>query len=432
MAYPKTGTDPTKIRFHILNFNIMKNTVKPFEISVPDNVLNDLKNRLATTRWADDLNNDDSYYGIQTSELKKIVNYWLNDYDWKKVEAKLNAVNQYKVEINGQPIHFIYEKGKGKNPTPIILSHGWPWTYWHWSKLIGPLTDPAAYGGNPDESFDVIIPSLPGFGFSVPVADGDMNFVKMADLWHKLMTEELGYEKYAAVGSDYGALVTAQLGHKYADELIGIALAQELPLNIFQSERPWDLTEGHLAPTDVPDEVRESILDFQKTFASHVAVHMLDAQTITHGLNDSPVGLLAWILQRWKKWSDKNAAFEENYSTEDVITFTMIYWINQAIGNSIRVYANSTRYPWKPSHDRTPTVQAPTGFVFLAGEKFPPMATAENRVAMFENGPFAANFNTVYAKAFAKGGHFSPWENAEGFTEGIRDTFRVIKNGKSN
>ncbi|WP_172279452.1 epoxide hydrolase family protein [Chryseobacterium sp. LAM-KRS1] len=406
----------------------MNTDLKPFEINVSGEILKDLETRLKTTRWSEDLNNEDSYYGISTAYLKDIVHHWINSYDWEAAQKELNSFNQHKIEIDGQAIHFIYEKGKGPNPTPIILSHGWPWTYWHWSKVIRQLTDPASYGRDPEQSFDVIVPSLPGFGFSTPVKDGEMNFSKMAELWHKLMTETLGYKKYAASGSDYGMLVTAQLGHKYAEELIGIHLGQEMPLTIFQSERPWDLTEGQMIPKEASPELREGIIKFQRTYASHVAVHMLDAQTITHGLNDSPVGMLAWILQRWKKWSDINGNFEDVFSKDDIITFAMIYWVNQAIGSSIRVYSNANRYPWKPSHNRTPIVEAPAGFTFLTGDAYPPLGTEENRVGIFENGPMASQFNTIYAKAFKKGGHFGPWENPEAFIEGITDTFRLLKN----
>jgi len=405
----------------------MSTALVPFKVAVPDDILADLQNRLRNTRWAQDLDNEDSYYGISTAYLKGIVDHWLNKYDWKKAEAKLNSFPQYKVEIDGQPVHFIYEKGKGPNPTPVIITHGWPWTYWHWSKIIPALTDPAAHGGDPNQSFDVIVPSLPGFGFSTPLKDGQLNFWKMAEIWHKLMRDVLGYKKYAASGSDYGMLVTAQLGHKYASELIGIHLGQEMPLSIFQSERPWDLTEGHLVPAEASPELRDGIINMQRTYASHVAVHMLDPQTITHGLNDSPVGMLAWILQRWKKWSDQNVNFEEVFTKDDIITFAMIYWVNEAIGSSIRAYSNANRYPWKPSHNRQPVVEAPAGFTFLAGDAYPPLATADNRVGMFKNGPMADMFNTVYAKAFKKGGHFGPWENPEAFIEGIRDTFKLLK-----
>jgi pimeloyl-ACP methyl ester carboxylesterase len=403
----------------------MNTKLEPYKIQVDESVLEDLKTRLRATRWSPDLGNEDQSYGVSTAYLRELVDYWLNEFDWRQTETELNSYNQHRVEIDGQPIHFIYEKGKGANPTPIILSHGWPWTYWQWSKLIKPLTDPASFGGDPNQSFDVIIPSLPGFGFSTPVKDSEMNFWKMAELWHRLMTETLGYKKYAASGADYGALVTAQLGHKYADELIGIHLGQELPLTIFQGERPWDLTGGQMVPEGIPENLRQEIINFQHTFASHVAVHMLEPQTLTHGLNDSPAGMLAWILTRWKKWSDKNGNFAEVFPKKEIILSAMIYWVNQAIGSSIRVYANASRYPWQPSHDREPKVQAPAGFTFLVGEKYPPGATLKNRVELFKNGPLASDFNVVYAKAFEKGGHFGPWENPDAYVESIREMFKT-------
>jgi hypothetical protein len=200
-----------------------------------------------------------------------------------------------------------------------------------------------------------------------------------------------------------------------------------MPLNIFLNERPWDLTVGHMVPPDASPELRDAILLFQRTYASHVAVHMLDGQTITHGLNDSPVGMLAWILQRWKHWSDKNGTFDEAFPRDHILTNATIYWVNQAIGSSIRSYANAVRYPWTPSHDRAPLVEAPAGFTFLLGDAYPPGVTVENRVESFMNGPMRPLYDVVYAKAHEKGGHFGPWENPDAVIEGIRDTFRGLR-----
>lgn len=398
-----------------------------FVIDVADDVLGDLRSRLNATRWPADLDNEDEFYGISTKYLRGLAEYWADGFDWRAAERRLNAFTHHRVEIDGVPVHFIREPGKGPNPVPIILSHGWPWTFWDWSKVIRPLADPAAFGGDPADAFDVIVPSLAGFGFSTPVGKGDMNFWKMAELWHSLMTETLGYEKYAAGGSDYGALVTSQLGHKHAGSLYGIHLSSEMPLNIFQGERPWDLTGGQMVPPDASAELRASILLFQRTYASHVAVHMLDSQTIAHGLNDSPAGMLAWILQRWKHWSDKNGNFEDVFPRDHILTNATIYWVNQAIGSSVRSYANANRYPWKPSHDRTPLVEAPAGFTFLLGDTAPPGVTLANRVESFANGPIGPLYNVVYAKAHEKGGHFAAWENPEAVIEGIRGTFRGLR-----
>jgi pimeloyl-ACP methyl ester carboxylesterase len=398
-----------------------------FIINVSDDVLNDLRSRLKATRWSTDLNNETEHYGIGTDYMHSLVEYWADGFDWRAVERRLNEFVHHRVEIEGVPIHFVREPGKGPNPIPIVLSHGWPWTFWDWSKVIRPLADPAAFGSDPADAFDVIVPSLAGFGFSTPVSKGDMNFWKMSELWHSLMTRTLGYTKYAAGGSDYGALITNQLGHKYAASLYGIHLCKELPLTIFQSERPWDLTEGRMVPRNAWPELRESILLFQHTYASHVAAHMLDGQTITHGLNDSPAGMLAWLLQRWRHWSDRNGDFDEEFPRDHVLTNATIYWVNQAIGSSIRCYANANRYPWVPSHNRMPLVEAPAGFTFLLGDASPPGVTVESRVDFFMNGPMRSQFNVVYAKAFEKGGHFAPWENPDAVIEGVRDTFRELR-----
>ena len=396
---------------------------EPFVIAVPDEDLAELTRRLKATRWARDPRNEDQVYGISTSYLKGLVDYWIDGFDWRAAERKLNEFTHHRVNVDGVPVHFIREPGRGPAPIPIILSHGWPWTFWFWSKVIRPLADPAAYGGDPADAFDVIVPSLAGFGFSTPTA-GDMNHWKMADLWNTLMTDVLGYPRYAAGGSDYGSLVTAQLGHKYARNLYGIHLGADLRPNMFNGDTYWSLGE---VPDGVAGHMRQELISLFETYASHVAVHMLDAQTVTHGLNDSPAGMLAWILQRWRKWSDKNGVFEDVFDRDFILTNATIYWVTESIGSSIRSYRNANRWPWQPSHDRTPTIEAPAGFTFLAGDHYPPGATVDTRVAFFENGPTRDWFNPVYVKAHARGGHFVPWENPEAVIDDVRTTFRKLR-----
>jgi pimeloyl-ACP methyl ester carboxylesterase len=221
-----------------------KPDIPSFKVNIPDDTLIDLKCRLNATRWSSDLDNEDEFYGLSTRYLRGLVDYWANGFDWRAAERKINEFAHHRVVIDGVPVHFIREPGKGPKPIPIIISHGWPWTFWDLSKIIRPLTDPAAFGGDPADAFEVIVPSLTGFGFSTPLQRGDMNFWKMAEIWLSLMTKTLGHAKFAASGSDYGALVTSQLGHKYAEHLHGIHLSSTIPLNIFQGERPWDLTGG--------------------------------------------------------------------------------------------------------------------------------------------------------------------------------------------
>ncbi|WP_285103427.1 epoxide hydrolase family protein [Promicromonospora sp. MEB111] len=398
-----------------------------FTVAIPQEAIDDLKDRLRNTRWPADIDESDAYYGTSQAYMKELVAYWLDEFDWRAAERALNEANQYRVTVDGTPIHFVKEAGKGPAPIPLIMSHGWPWSYREWSKVIGPLTDPAAHGGDPADAFDVIVPSLAGFGFSTPTGRPDMNFWKMAELWHALMTDHLGYERYAAAGADYGALVTSQLGHKHAKDLYGIWLGHAIHLDLFQGERPWDLTGGAMVPPGASDEVRDGVLAFQDRYASHVAVHILDNQNLAYGLADSPVGMLAWILRRWTKWSESHGDVESVFPREHLITNATIWWVTRSITSSIRSYVNANRYPWTPAHDRTPIIEAPTGLTFLGNEN-PPGVSTEQRVQFFLDDPAQKPwYNPTYLKAHEHGGHFTPWENPEAVVEDIRATFRPLR-----
>ena len=404
-----------------------RHTLEPFKIAVSQAVLDDLARRLRATRWAPDWNNEDELYGMSTAYLRPLAEYWADGFDWRTVEAELDIFAHYRVEIDRAPIHFLREPGRGPAPIPIILLHGWPWTFWDWSKVVRPLADPASFGGDPADAFDVVVVSLPGFGFSTPLKQADLTFVGMADRFHTLMTEVLGYPKYAAAGSDYGALISGQLGHKYAAHLYGIFLGHDLVLTLMQGERPWELPASMIPPGASP-ELRASVVRFMRTYASHRAVHQLEPQTLALGLNDSPVGMLAWLLQRWKKWSDPKADFEKVFPPDHILTNATIYWVNQAFGSSVRIYQNTNRYPWTPSHDRTPLIEAPAGFNFLLGDTYPPgVKTPEERIAFFENGPTRPWYNPVHVAAHEQGGHFGPWENPQSFIDGIRTTFQGLR-----
>jgi pimeloyl-ACP methyl ester carboxylesterase len=398
-----------------------------FTISIPPETIDDLKARLRNTRWPADIDENDGYYGTSLAYMKELAGYWANEFDWSQAEAKLNEWDNYRVTIDGSPVHFIRREGTGPSRIPLIMTHGWPWTYREWAKVIGPLTDPAAHGGDPADAFDVIVPSLSGFAFSTPANRPDMNFWKMAELWHKLMTEYFGYEKYAAAGSDYGALVTSQLGHKYADELYGIWLSHRIHLDIFQGDRPWDITGGAQVSAGLPGILRGEIVSMQQRFASHVAVHILDNQNLAYGLADSPVGMLSWILRRWAKWSESNGDVESVFPREHLLTNATIWWVTNSITSSIRSYVNANRYPWTPSHDRTPIIEAPAGITFLGYEN-PPGVSTEDVVQRFLDNPREKPwYNPVYLKAHEHGGHFTAWENPEAVIEDIRATFRPLR-----
>ncbi|MGV9675001.1 epoxide hydrolase family protein [Nocardia sp. NPDC003482] len=396
---------------------------RPSPIHVPDEVLADLRHRLERTRWFDDVGNADWSYGVDGGYLRELVDHWRTDYDWRRAEAAMNAYDHYRVEIDGAPIHFMRRPGVGPNPIPLILSHGWPWTFWHWSKVVDPLADPGAHGGDPADAFDVIVPSLPGFGFSGPLpARPDMNFWKIADLWHVLMTEVLGHDRYAAGGCDVGALIAGQLGHRYADELYGIHIGSGQMLTLFNGDRAWDITGGHPLP-EGPPEIRGRQLALEKRFAVHLAAHMLAPSTLGHALADSPVGMLAWILERWAHWSDTGGDIESVFGKDDLLTHAMIYWVTNTLPSSMRTYANNNRYPWTPDHDRVPQIEAPTGLT-LVGYENPPGVGTDRRAAHFRASARGSWYNLVEVTAHERGGHFIPWEIPGAWVEDLRRTFR--------
>ena len=396
----------------------------PTPLQVPDEVLDDLRRRLAATRWPLDAGNGDGYYGVPRSYLQELVAYWADGFDWRAAERAINAYEHYRVDVGGVPVHFMRRPGVGPDPVPLILSHGWPWTFWHWSKVVDPLADPAAFGADPADAFDVIAPSLPGFGFSTPLADQpDMNFWKIADVWHELMTGVLGHERYAAGGCDVGALVTGQLGHRYADELYAIHIGSGQKLTLFNGDRAWDLSGGRPIPSGLAADIHAQIVALEKRFAVHLAAHVLDPSTLAYGLADSPVGMLAWMLERWTNWSDNHGDVETVFSKDDLLTHATIYWAGDAIETSIRTYANNNRYPWTPSHDRWPQVEAPTGITFVGYEN-PPGVGTDRRVQHFLESDRAAWYNHVNLTAHDHGGHFIPWEIPDEWVEDLRRTLR--------
>jgi Epoxide hydrolase N terminus len=399
----------------------------PAPIHVEQRVLDDLKARLRLTRLPADAGNADSFYGVGRGILADLVDYWLHDYDWRRAEAAINAYEHYRVDVDGVPVHFMRRPGAGDRPVPLLLTHGWPWTFWHFSKVVDPLADPGAHGGDPADAFDVIVPCLPGFGFSTPLEGRpDMNYWKAADVLHTLMTRVLGHARYAAGGCDIGALVSGQLGHRYADALYGIHIGSGLRLDFFNGDRGWDLTRGVPLPEDAPPGVREGIVAFERRNAVHLSAHMLDSSTLAHAFTDSPAGLLAWLLERWTTWSDSHGDVETVFSRDDLLTHTMIYWVNGAIGTAMRYYANANRYPWTPSHSRRPVVEVPTGITFV-GRENPPGVGTDRRVASWLATDRAAWYRHTNLTAHDRGGHFIPWEVPDAWVDDLRRTFRGLR-----
>lgn len=383
----------------------------PFEISVPQSTLDDLRDRLRRARVPLDVANDDWRYGTNRAYLEELVAYWVDGYDWRAHEREMNAFANYRAEIDGVPIHFVHEPGRGPDPIPLVLSHGWPWTYWDFRKVIGPLSDPAAHGGDAADSFDVVVPSLPGFGFSTPLTRTGIEFSRTADMWVTLMRDVLGYDRFAAHGGDWGALVTAQLGHRYPEHLIGIHLGLCFPLDFFSKGLPTE--------DDYPDHEKHRYHHTMKRFevaTSHVAVQTTDPQTLAYALEDSPIGLCAWILERRRSWSDSNGDVETRFSKDDLLTTMTLYWVTESIVSSMRYYWEALHNLWTPSHDRWPQVEAPTA-ISLWPQELAHMPT-----------PFMERYyNLQQLTEMPSGGHFHPMEEPERLVEDIRAFYRTFR-----
>ncbi|GAB16528.1 epoxide hydrolase [Gordonia effusa NBRC 100432] len=396
--------------------------LSPYTIDISQDVLDDLQTRLRATRFAPDLNNDDEKYGLSTGYLKGLVEHWANAFDWRAAERKLNAAEQYRVEIDGTPVHFLRAPAKKSDALPLILLHGWPWTYLDWTRVTEPLSNPAAHGAGSAPAFEVIVPSLPGFAFSTPVADGHENYVSMAERFHTLMTEVLGHKRYAVCGSDYGALVAGQLAHRHPESVTGLHQGMPSPLPALQGDRYWDITGGRPVPDDASPELRQDLRAFVEALGPHLAVHTLDGQTLTHGLHDSPAGMLAWILERWKRWSDRNATFEEVFPVDHVLTSATIYWATQSIGSSIRIYKNAHLYPEPEEYRTTPPITVPTSFTFHLGDQASPgINTAEEYKAAIKQNTAEIYQDLREIYVHQRGGHFGPWEQPDAWVEDLRN-----------
>jgi pimeloyl-ACP methyl ester carboxylesterase len=381
-----------------------------FEVHIPDQTLDDMRNRIRAARWPHVIGEDDWQYGPPQAWLKDICTYWADEFDWRGVEKKINRYDHYKTEVDGIPIHFIHKPGKGPNPTPLILTHGWPWSFWDFKDVIDPLADPAAHGGDPADAFDVIVPSLPGFGFSTPLTKSGVGVDTVADLWVRLMQDVCGYGRFAAHGGDWGALITGQLSHAHADKLLGAHLG----LTLIPGVGLQTLTaEDH---ADDEQWMIERRAEAMPLITSHVAVHAADPQTLSYAFMDSPVGMAAWIWQRRRNWSDCNGDVETAFTRDHLCALATLYWCTGAITSSLRIYTEHFNAPWPLKHDRSPVMEAPTGFAIFPKD-----------VVHVPRGVVEKHVNLKHWTVMPRGGHFGAAEAPDLLVDDVRAFFRKLK-----
>jgi pimeloyl-ACP methyl ester carboxylesterase len=381
------------------------------ELHVTDSELADLHRRLARTRWPPVIGADDWVPGTPVSWLRDLLGHWREGFDWRAQEERINALPHFRVPIDDVPIHFMHVPGRGPDPMPLVLTHGWPWTFWDFHKVIGPLSDPAAHGGDPADAFHVVVPSLPGFTFSTPLPR-PVGLAETARLWTKLMRDVLGYERFAAQGGDWGALVSAHLGHIAPEVVIGVHLSlANLPTVNWR-----DLGREDFAPEEQPlwDRMQEA----KKHVTSHIAVHSFDPQTLAIGLSDSPAGLAAWLIERRRNWSDCGGDVERRFSRDELLTTVMLYWITNSVAGSVRFYQASRGAGWRIEASELPFVRAPTAIAVFPGDVvFIPRALA------------ARHADLRRWTLMPAGGHFAPAEEPAALVEDVRAFFRTLRGG---
>ncbi len=381
--------------------------IEKFTINISDSLLADLRRRLDTTRWPDELENVGWELGSRLGYMKSLADYWRNGYEWRRQEATLNQLPQYRVALDGFHVHFVHARSKHPKPLPLIITHGWPGSFVEMVKLIPLLTDPVAHGGSAEDAFDVIVPSLPGYGFSDRPTERGMSPFKVAALWARLMTA-LGYERFAAQGGDWGSTISTAIGLNHAQRIIGIHLNYIAGRFLFGgtlNQTPEDETsKSYLAELRAWTDLEGGYSHIQGT----------KPQTLAYALNDSPIGLAAWIVEKFRTWSDCNGELEAIFTRDELLTDVMIYWVTETLNSSVRLYYESREQPLQLSPANR--VEVPVAVAVFPKEiPMPPRALAER------------GYNILRWTRMPKGGHFAAMEQPGLLAQDIREFFRPLR-----
>ncbi len=375
--------------------------IRPFRIEIPQADLDDLRARLESTRWPGQVPDSGWDYGIPLDYVQQLAEYWRTSYDWRVHEQALNAFAQFTTVIDGQRVHFLHVSSPEPDAMPLIMTHGWPGSIVEFINIIGPLTNPRAHSADPADAFHLVVPSIPGYGFSGPTQDRGWNVHRIAQAWDELM-RRLGYQRYGAQGGDWGSSISRELGLIAGDHIIGVHLNMLFP---WVPEEATDLTDAERSRV-------ETMRRFRATGIGYGAIQSTRPQTLAYGLTDSPAGQLAWIAEKFGEWTDDGLP-DEAVDRDQLLTNIMVYWLTRTAGSSARLYYEAAR---SGSSGPPKVSTAPTGLAVFARE----IARPIRRFAELSN-------NIVHWTEFDRGGHFAAMEQPDLLVGDVRAFFRTLR-----
>lgn len=391
-------------------------TIRPFKVHIPESTLTDLHNRIQVVRWPDKETVTDRTQGVQLAQIQDLVNYWGTDYDWRKTEARLNALPQYITNIDGLDIQFIWVKSKNPHALPLIITHGWPGSIFEMTKAIGPLTDPAAYGGKAEDAFDVVIPSMPGYGFSEKPKGTGWNPDRIAKAWDVLM-KRLGYKKYVSQGGDWGSVVADAMAVQKPEGLLGIHV--NMPATV-PPEIAKAIQNGEPAPMGLSDKEKaayNSIVYLYTKGAGYAGMMVTRPQTLGYGLSDSPVALASFFLDKFNDWTYSGGDAGKSLTKDEMLDDITLYWVTNTGTSAARLYWENNNNNFNAVEQQTAKITIPVAITVFPGEIYQALRSWAER----------SYHNLIYFHEVNKGGHFAQWEQPQLFAEELRAAFKSLR-----
>jgi pimeloyl-ACP methyl ester carboxylesterase len=390
--------------------------VSPFAIHVVNEDLRELRQRIMSTRWPEMETVTDQSQGVQLATLKELVNYWGTTYDWRKAEAKLNALPQFITTIDGLAIQFVHIRSKHPKAMPLIITHGWPGSIFELLKIVGPLTDPTAYGGKAEDAFDLVLPSMPGYGFSGKPMGRGWGPDRIGKAWDVLM-KRLGYDHYVSQGGDWGSVVADAMGRQAPAGLLGIHvnMPATVPADVAKA-----LKNGEMVPAGLSAKEKAAFESLNRLYTKgggYAAMMVTRPQTLGYGLNDSPVGLAAFFLDKMNEWTYTGGNAEKALTKDEILDDISLYWLTKTAASSAQLYWENNTNNFNSAEQRTAEISVPVAVTVFPGEIYQaPRSWAERSYKKL-----------IYFNEVKKGGHFASWEEPQLFAEELRAAFRSLR-----